>query len=73
MSIKYFCDNCDKQIVLDLTGGLEVERGSDWIAYQHEQGVETIFYDSPTDERTQSHQCKKCHIEKALEGESYYD
>ena len=73
MSIKCFCDDCDEQIVLDLTGGLEVERGSDWTAYQHEQGIETVFYDSTTDERTQGHQCKRCHIKEAFEGENYYD
>ena len=72
MSIKCFCDDCDKQIVLD-QHPIEVENGSDWTAYQHEQGIEIGFYDHHTDERWSEHQCKECHIKEAFEGESYYD
>jgi hypothetical protein len=63
MSIKYFCDDCGKEMVLD-QHPVEVDNGYDWTQYQHEQGIETAFYDKLTDERWSEHQCNACDEER---------
>ena len=70
MSIKYFCDNCGKEIVLN-KHLYEVDNGAGWVAFMHDQGIETAWYDKTSDERTYDHQCKSCHIKEQGE-ESYY-
>jgi len=70
VSIKYFCDSCDKEMSLDQSPP-QVDGGTGWSAFMHDQGIETAWYDKLTDERTYDHQCKSCHIKEQGE-ESYY-
>jgi len=71
VSIKYFCDNCGKEMALN-KNPYEVDNGTDWVAFMHDQGIETIVHDRMTGESTRDHQCKSCHIKEQGE-ENYYD
>ena len=69
--IRYFCDDCGKEVVLN-KHPYEVDSGAGWVAFMHDQGIETAWYDKTSDERTRDHQCKSCHIKKQGE-ENYYE
>jgi hypothetical protein len=71
MSTRIFCNVCDKEMVLDQNPE-EVDSGSGWAEFKHQQGIEFAHYDKLTDERTYEHECKSCHVARAKE-ESYYE
>ena len=69
--IKYFCDDCGRQIEID-AHPLDVEEGGEGVdIFYYDLGTETHSYDKRSDERTQHHQCKLCHINEHQE-ESFY-
>ena len=59
MSIKYFCDECGKEVSLD-ESPQEIDNGFDWTEWQHEECVEGSTYNRTTDERVSSHTCTEC-------------
>ena len=70
--IKYFCDDCKKQMVIDqhpLNIECEVAQGVDLL--YHEEGIQVDSYDRTPDEVSYQHQCKECHL-KANKEESFY-
>ncbi|HAT65954.1 MAG TPA: hypothetical protein DCS66_15385 [Flavobacteriaceae bacterium] len=71
MSTKYFCDDCGKEMILNKIPD-HVDNGTDWVAFMHDQGIETIIHDRIRGESTRDHQCKSCHIKEQGE-ESYYN
>ena len=60
MSIKYFCDECGKEVSLDESPEKIEHSGFDWTEWQHEECVEGSIYNSTTDERVSSHTCTEC-------------
>ena len=71
--IKYFCDDCGRQMEID-AHPLDVEEGGEGVdIFYHDLGTETHSYDKRSDERTQHHQCKLCHIKEFEEESFYYD
>ena len=72
--IKYFCDDCKKEMVIDqhpLDIDCEVAEGVDLL--YHESGIQVDSYDRGTDEVSYQHQFKECHIKKNKEESFYYD
>ena len=60
MSIKYFCDECGKEVSLDEECAQEIDSGADWTQWQHEECVEIVKYDKTNDERNSFHTCTEC-------------
>jgi|TARA_R110002072_G_scaffold98909_1_gene217681 hypothetical protein len=73
--IKYFCDDCGKEVVIDQHPlGMEIEDGGEGVdIIYHEMGIEIDSYDRRSDERTRHHQCKLCHVKDNGEESFYYE
>ena len=69
--IKYFCDDCGRQMEID-AHPLDVEEGGEGVdIFYHDSGTETHLHNRSCYEITLHHQCKLCHINEHQE-ESFY-
>ena len=73
MSIKYFCDNCGKE--LKFKGYADSIEGNGWDNVVHTYEIGVVYEDREGEDITERYQhiCKECDLEDLGEDSYYYE
>ena len=71
--IKYFCDDCGRQMTIDENPRSVDTTLTNAIIYYHNEGTDTHLWNETEDEESYSHQCKLCDINEHQEESFYFD